>query len=253
MSVHAPDGANESLEELFGTVFDLAGQITARISPDQVEARLSRTLRAVEESLTALVTRAAAGDSDAWNRIIDRYAPLVYAICTRYRLGQHDIEDVGQRVWLLLVERIGQLRDPAALPGWLATTTARECLRVVRAAQRPGSLAADLASPEDDEALDTQLLAAERDAALRAALAQLPARCQQLLAMLTSDPPHSYAEISAALGIPVGSIGPQRTRCLNRLRRHMAVAAAFGENARRSRPAGGADTNECGALPDRTI
>ena len=222
MSAHAPDGANESLAELFGTVFDLAGQIASRISPDEVEARLSRTLAEADSSVTALVTRAAAGDSDAWNRIIDRYAPLVYVTCTRYRLSQHDLEDVGQRVWLRLVEQIGNLREPAALPGWLATTTARECLRVVRAARRSGSLAADLAPPEDDEALDTQLLAAERDAALHAALAQLPDRCQRLLAMLTSDPPHSYAEISAALGIPVGSIGPQRARCLNRLRRSMA-------------------------------
>ncbi len=232
MSAHAPDGANESLEDLFGTVFDLAGEIASRISPDEVEARLHRTLEDADSSVTALVNRAAAGDSDAWNRIIDRYVPLVYAICTRYRLSQHDMEDVGQRVWMLLVEQIGNLRQPAALPGWLATTTARECLRVVSAARRSGLLATDLASPADDEALDTQILAAERDAALRAALAELPARCQQLLSMLTSDPPRSYAEISAALGIPIGSIGPQRARCLNRLRRSMAGAGALGEPRR---------------------
>ena len=222
MSAHAPDDANESLEELFGTVFDLAGEIASRISPAQVEARLHRTLEEADSSVTALVNRAAAGDSDAWSRIIDRYAPLVYAICARYyRLSQHDIEDVGQRVWMLLVEQIGNLRQPAALPGWLATTTARECLRVVTAARRSGSLAADLAPPEDDEALAAQILAAERDAALRAAFAELPARCQQLLSMLASDPPRSYAEISATLEIPIGSIGPQRARCLNRLRRSL--------------------------------
>ncbi len=215
-----PGGASESLEELFGTVFDLAGQLASRISPDVVEARLRRTLKGADLSATALVNRAAAGDSGAWDRIVERYAPLVYAICTRYRLSKQDIEDVGQRVWLLLVQQIGQLREPAALPGWLATTTARECLRTLRAAQRSGWLA-NSAPPAEDPAIDARILTAERDAALHAALAELPDRCQQLLAMLTSDPPHSYAEISAALRIPIGSIGPQRTRCLNRLRRSM--------------------------------
>lgn len=227
MSAQAPDGANETLEELFGAVFDLAGQLASRISPDEVEARLSRTLLAADSSVTGLVTRAAASDRDAWNQIVERYAPLVYSICTRYQLSQPDTEDVGQRVWLLLVEQIGKLREPAALPGWLATTTARECLRVVTAARRSGSPAADLAlaadlTPSADDAIDTRILTAERDAALHAALAELPARCQQLLAMLSSDPPRSYAEISAALGIPIGSVGPQRTRCLNHLRRSMA-------------------------------
>jgi len=211
------------LEELFGTVFDLAGQLASRISPDEVEARLIRTLRAADSPVTGLVTRAAAGDRDAWNQIVERYAPLVYATCTRYRLSQPDVEDVGQRVWLLLVEQIGKLREPAALPGWLATTTARECLRVVTAARRSAE-SASLVQFADDAALDERILTAERDAALHAALAELPARCQQLLAMLTSNPPRSYAEISAALGIPVGSIGPQRTRCLNHLRRSMALA-----------------------------
>lgn len=178
--------------------------------------------------VVALVTRAAGGDQDAWNDIVDRYAPLVYAICTRYRLGTHDIEDVGQSVWLLLVEQLGRLREPAALPGWLATTTARECLRVVTTARRAERLAT---GPDgsavfvDDRAIDDEILAAERHAALRAAFAELPARCQQLLSMLVSDPPRSYAEIHDELGVPVGSIGPQRARCLDRLRRSAALAA----------------------------
>ena len=216
-----PSGASESLAELFGTVFDLAGQLASRISPDVVEARLRRTLEGADLSVAALVNRAAAGDQDAWNRIVERYAPLVYAICTGYRLSKQDIEDVGQRVWLLLVQQIGQLREPAALPGWLATTTARECLRTLRAAQRSGWLAKAVPLAEDP-AIDARILTAERDATLHAALADLPDRCQQLLAMLTSDLPHSYAEISATLRIPIGSIGPQRTRCLKHLRQSLA-------------------------------
>jgi RNA polymerase sigma factor (sigma-70 family) len=172
--------------------------------------------------VVALVTRAAGGDQDAWHELVDRYAPLVYTICTRYRLSNHDIEDVGQNVWLLLVEQLGKLREPAALPGWLATTTARECLRVVTAthkSERLGTGLDDAVLFVDDTVIDEEILMAERNALLRAAFAELPPRCQQLLSMLLSDPPHSYADIHQQLDIPVGSIGPQRARCLDRLRK----------------------------------
>jgi RNA polymerase sigma factor (sigma-70 family) len=185
-----------------------------------------------DPSVVALVIRATAGDQVAWDEIVERYAPLVYGICTRYRLSRHDIEDVGQTVWLLLVEHLDKLREPAALPGWLATTTARECLRVVAAANKT-----ELRRNErdestwfvDDKAIDEEILMAERNAGLRAGFAELPARCQQLLSMLISDPPSSYTSIHDALGIPVGSIGPQRARCLDRLRRSNAFLA-LGEN-----------------------
>ena len=150
--------------------------------------------------VVALVTRASGGDQDAWHELVDRYASLVYTICTRYRLSNHDIEDVGQNVWLLLVEQLGKLREPAALPGWLATTTARECLRVVTAANKSERLGTGLDDSVlfvDDAVIDEEILVAERNAALRAAFAELPPRCQQLLSMLISDPPHSYAEINA--------------------------------------------------------
>jgi RNA polymerase sigma factor (sigma-70 family) len=180
--------------------------------------------------VVALVTRASGGDQDAWHELVDRYAPLVYTICTRYRLSNHDIEDVGQNVWLLLVEQLGKLREPAALPGWLATTTARECLRVVRAASKAERLATGLDDSVlfvDNAVIDEEILVAERNAALRAAFAALPPRCQRLLSMLVGDPPQSYAEIHAELGIPVGSIGPQRARCLERMRRSGALAALW--------------------------
>src|SRR5215831_5359524 len=77
-----------------------------------------------------LVARATDGDQEAWNEIVERYAPLVWSICSRYRMASDDVEDIGQTVWLRLVEQIGNLRQPAALPGWLATTTHRECLRM---------------------------------------------------------------------------------------------------------------------------
>jgi RNA polymerase sigma factor (sigma-70 family) len=180
-----------------------------------------------DPSVIALVERAVNSDQDAWNDIVERYAPLVWSICTRYRLNDQDIEDVGQTVWLLLVEHLGELREPAALPGWLATATHRECQRALTTARKTegaGTKLDDALFVVDGAVIEQEILTAERNATLRLALRELQPRCQQLLAMLISDPPHSYAEISAALQIPMGSIGPQRSRCLEHLRRSAALA-----------------------------
>jgi len=176
-----------------------------------------------------LVTRARTGDRQAWDQLVDRYAPLVWSICRRHRLEAADAQDAAQTVWLTLVDHLDSLRDPAALPGWVATTTRRECGRILRAARRSGTagyaLAAETIPDEHARPAEHHLLAAERYAALREASGQLPPGCQQLLALLTADPPVSYAEIGARLGIPVGSIGPTRRRCLDKLRRHPAITA----------------------------
>jgi RNA polymerase sigma factor (sigma-70 family) len=179
--------------------------------------------------VTDLVMRARNSDKQAWDDLVERYAPLIWSICRRYRLDGADADDVGQTVWLHLVDQLDRLRDPAALAGWLATTTQRECLRVLRAAQRPQPRrhGPDIEDIPDRHAViaEQELLTAERHAALREALTRLPPRCQQLLALLLHDPPLPYAQISARLGIPVGSIGPSRARCLDTLRRHQAIAA----------------------------
>jgi RNA polymerase sigma factor (sigma-70 family) len=181
-----------------------------------------------DPSVIALVTHAVERDPAAWDEIVQRYAPLVWSICGRFQLSARDREDVAQNVWLLLVDQLGKLREPAALPGWLATTTRRECVRVVTAARKSGQRQT---KPDEelrlahDTAIDEEILIAERNAALGEALAGLPDRCQQLLSMLLADPPCPYAEISVRLNIPVGSIGPQRARCLERLRRSYAFLA----------------------------
>jgi RNA polymerase sigma factor (sigma-70 family) len=182
-----------------------------------------------------LVTRARNGGPSAWEALVNRYSPLIWSICRRYQLDRTDAEDVGQTVWLHLAEQLDNLREPAALPGWLATTTRRECYRVSRARGRQGAAdqVPDAESlPDEQNAIaEHELLDAERHAALRAAFSDLPASYQQLLALLIADPPVPYAEISARLGIPIGSIGPYRSRCLERLRRHPAVAALIEAEA----------------------
>ena len=179
--------------------------------------------------VTGLVTRARNGERQAWDTLVERYAPLIWSICRRHRLEPADAEDAAQNVWLKLVDHLDSLRVPAALPAWLATTTRRECGRILRTARRPcdagHALAAGVIPDNHAQAAEQDLLAAERDAALREAFGQLPPGCQQLLALLIHDPALSYAEISARLGIPAGSIGPSRRRCLDKLRRHPAVSA----------------------------
>ena len=175
-----------------------------------------------------LVTRAREGDRQAWDALVDRYAPLIWAICRRYRLDREDAENVGQSVWLRLPEQLEIIRDRAALAGWLATTAQRECIRVLRTRRpRPVGYVPDARDVPDDQSgtAEQELLAAERDATLREALARLPASCQRLIALLCADPSVPYAEISTRLGIAVGSIGPHRGRCLEKLRRDPAIAA----------------------------
>ena len=187
-----------------------------------------------DPSVTDLVVRARNNDKQAWDALVERYAPLVWSICRRYQLSGADAADVAQNVWLRLVEHIDRLRDPAALPGWLATTTRRECCHFVRTA---GRRHAREQAPDTDDipgqtgVVEQELLAAELGAALREAFSQLPPAYQQLMTLLIQDPPVPYVEISARLGIPVGSIGPIRGRCLNRLRHHPAVAALINPEA----------------------
>ena len=176
-----------------------------------------------------LMIRTRNGDKQAWDALVERYAPLIWSICRRHRLADVDANDVAQGVWLQLVDQLDKVRDPAALPGWLATTTRRECVRVLRAVCGPhvAGYALDAETISDDQAqmVEQQVLMAERHVALREAFTHLPPCDQQLIALLIQDPPVPYAEISARLGIPVGSIGPTRGRCLDRLRRYPAIAA----------------------------
>jgi RNA polymerase sigma factor (sigma-70 family) len=166
-----------------------------------------------------LVAAAAAGDQKAWDALVDRFTSLLWNIARQYRLSPADAADVVQTTWLRLVENLDRITDPERLPGWLATTARRECLRVSRHSDlpRPGDHFAVI--PDDGPAPGEQLLRDEQDASLWAALARLGEGCQRLILLLISDPPPSYADAAIILGMKAGSIGPTRQRCLNQLRK----------------------------------
>lgn len=181
-----------------------------------------------DPTVVALVESARDGDRAAWDGIVRRYTPLVWAVCRRYRLSGGDLDDVAATVWLRLVERLGALRNPAALPGWLATTTRRECLQLLRERSRQVPVEQDAFADQETTSPDEWLLTQERHIALRTAFSQLPDRCRELLALLTADPPIPYAEIAERLGMAIGGIGPTRQRCLDKLRQQPSIAAMMG-------------------------
>lgn len=192
-----------------------------------------------DNPVPGLVARARSGDQQAWEALVERYAPLVWSICRRHQLAAGDAQDVSQTVWLTLVDRLATIRDPAALPGWLATTTARECAKAQRAARPPAAgpvLEADNLPDTHTATAEEEIVRAERHAALREAFSSLPPRAQHLIALLIDDPPVPYAQISVTLGIPIGSIGPTRRRLLHKLRQHPAIAALI--NTEQGGPAG---------------
>lgn len=172
-----------------------------------------------------LVARAGQGDRQAWDEIVDRHAGMVWGVARSHGLDAQTAADVSQVTWLRLVEHLGSLRDPERLGAWLATTARRESIRVLKLRGREVSVDESELDVGTDPAPapDTRLLTAERDAELWQAFSSLPDRCQHLLRLLTADPPPSYTEVAAALGRPVGSIGPTRQRCLDCLRRALAA------------------------------
>ncbi|MDE3202690.1 MAG: sigma-70 family RNA polymerase sigma factor [Acidobacteriota bacterium] len=169
-----------------------------------------------------LVARAADGEEAAWAALVDRFAGLVWSVVRSVGLGESDAADVSQTTWMRLAEHLRELKDTARLSAWLVTTARREAIRVSRLGVRqvPVDPWEWLEHPGDVlDGPESRVLASERDLAVQAAVALLPPRCRQMLLALAADPPSTYADISRSLGVPVGSIGPTRSRCLDRLER----------------------------------
>lgn len=180
-----------------------------------------------DPSVTELVERAAAGDQAAWNGLVDRFGNLVWSVVRGFRLDPASAADVSQTTWLRLVENLNRIRDPERLAGWLATTARNESLRVLRHRQRELPTV-DIEVLGDPAFVDpaADLIESERAAVLVVAFQELSEDCQTLLRLLAAEPPLEYEEISELVQRPIGSIGPTRARCLERLRRSLAASTA---------------------------
>ena len=181
----------------------------------------STATRIKDEQVIALVRAAAGGDLTAWDRIVSQYVSLLWAVALRHGLAESDAADVVQTTWLRLLEHIDEIRDPARLGSWLATTAQRESLRCI-AHRRRHVLNDDDVTFDGPDRLqappDEALIAREMAAAARSAMDSLPPTWRSLVELLIQDPTPSYEEIGADLGVPIGSIGPTRGRCVRRLR-----------------------------------
>jgi RNA polymerase sigma factor (sigma-70 family) len=175
----------------------------------------------VHDAPVDLVQRANRGEQEAWDALVEQYAGLVWSVIRSTGVYGAEAEDVSQTTWLRCVEHLDRLREPERLGAWLATTARHECYRVLRRAGRARPVAELPEDVDGDVPLDAALLDAERAEELREALTRLPERCQGLLRMLLLDPPPDYDEIGRMLGMPHGSIGPTRQRCLAHLRRYL--------------------------------
>jgi RNA polymerase sigma factor (sigma-70 family) len=175
-----------------------------------------------DAGLAELVGAAAEGDQQAWEALVERFGGLVWSVARAYGLSEADAADVAQTAWLRLVEHLHRVRDAQRVGAWLAATARHEALRMLRVVGRQLPMGDDLQlEPSDPVPVtpESQALASEQRSILWEAFAALPPPCQQLLRVLMADPPPSYQEAAAALDMPIGSIGPTRGRCLDRLRR----------------------------------
>ncbi|MFF7790364.1 sigma-70 family RNA polymerase sigma factor [Streptomyces sp. NPDC007991] len=184
----------------------------------------------------ALVQAAADGDAAAWKALVEGLSPLVWSVVRAHRLSDADAHEVYQTAWFRFAQHLGRIREPGKAGAWLASTARHECLKVIRSAQRltltddPQLLdrVSEDGTPEQS-LLDSEEAAAqsERVRRLWQEFEELGERCRQLLRVLMATPPPSYQDVSAALGIAVGSIGPLRQRCLRRLRARLEARGAM--------------------------
>jgi RNA polymerase sigma factor (sigma-70 family) len=165
-----------------------------------------------------LVVWARKGDHAAWAALTGRYTGMVWAIARGHGLGDADAADVVQTTWLRLVERIDRIRNPDRVGTWLAVTARHEA---IRAARRPGASGPLPQLPAAEPGPDHVCADRERLRNVMAAIRTLPELCRNLLRMFATAP--AYAEVAAALDMPVGSVGPTRARCLASLRRRMGA------------------------------
>ncbi len=180
------------------------------------------TIPQMEPTHGELLTRAVAGNQGAWNDLVDRFGQMVWNVARSFRLDDATAKDVSQTVWMKLIENASKIDEPEKLPGWLATTTRREAIRVSKLRDRaiPSEFEYDV--PDDAPSLEAMMIEAEESSTLLRAFQTLSEGCQQLLRLLTVEPALSYDEIAEATGRPIGSLGPTRSRCIGRLKTAMA-------------------------------
>jgi RNA polymerase sigma factor (sigma-70 family) len=181
---------------------------------------VQQTARDRGAHMASLMRAARQGSEDALGQIVTELSPLLWQVARSAGLSSGDAEDVLQTVWMRLVAHLEEIQSATALTAWLVTTTKREAWRVRAAGRRqvPADQISFAELPDEGPGSEEQVIVHEQRRALWAAIGRLSARCQELLRIVAFAPRTDYATVAAALGMPVGSIGPTRGRCLAKLR-----------------------------------
>jgi RNA polymerase sigma factor (sigma-70 family) len=182
-----------------------------------------------EGDVGTLVRFAAKGDAGAWEAIVERFSDVVWSVARGHGLSPADAADVSQTTWLRLAEHLDRLREPERIGAWLLTTARREAIRVSQQKRRlvpvvPMESLVEARARRATEPEPGEDAGAERGAALWRAWERLSGPCKELLRALMANPAPSYQDVSRAFDMPIGSIGPTRARCLERLRTCVGVA-----------------------------
>ena len=194
----------------------------ASLDAERLRESAQRRRPADADTIERMVAAAGRGDQSAWSALVARFRGRVMRVARSHGLNAHQADDVAQETWLRLFRNLEHVRDPLAIGAWVDTTARRECLRALRSIRGEELTGEDVGVERvvPDE-LDDEL--EERRAALAHALATLPERQRTLMEFLLAETEPSYADASAELGMPIGSIGPTRGRCLEKLRRELAA------------------------------
>jgi RNA polymerase sigma factor (sigma-70 family) len=188
--------------------------------PDRGRVKVRAGQQDRGERMAELLDAARGGSDDALSRIVTEHSPLLWHVARAAGLSSGDAEDVMQTVWLRLLAHLDDIRTSAALTGWLVVTARREAWRVRAAGRKQvpaGSEALDTL-PDQGTGPQEQVLIDDQRRTMWVAIAQLSERCQELLRVVAFVPRPDYSAVAAELGMPIGSVGPTRGRCLAKLR-----------------------------------
>jgi RNA polymerase sigma factor (sigma-70 family) len=184
------------------------GQRAHRVQPDR------------GERIANLVNEARQGSEEALGQIVTELTPMLWQVARAAGLSAGDAEDVVQTVWMRLIAHLDDIHTSAALTGWLVITARREAWRVRAAGRKhfPAESESFDALPAREPGSEEQVIIDDQRRTLWRAISQLSGRCQELLRIIAFVPRPDYAAVAAELGMPIGSIGPTRGRCLAKLR-----------------------------------
>jgi RNA polymerase sigma factor (sigma-70 family) len=190
-----------------------------------VKTKLAKRDQEALPSDKVLVARCLEGDADSWSTLLSKYKALIYSIPIRYGFTREEAADIFQAVCLELIQQLGKVREPNALPKWLMQVTAHKCFHAKKQSQRlvftdPQETSMPEASVPPDA--EFQLREVEEEQILRQALNELQPRCRSLIEMLFfEEPKRPYQEVAASLGLATGTIGLLRQKCLEHLRKSL--------------------------------